>query len=548
MKKIALIIFVCIISLSAETLFEIKDNSGQPVFSISDDGMRVINNGDTMMVISSTEAKINLDNSKDRGLSRSFSVTTSASKANGTNVLEVTTDQTIMRESTQGDQYTNFRPDNIFIGLNSGAFSTGTQNVFLGNESGINNSSGNYNIMIGDKAGFNNSTGGENLFIGNNSGYTNTIGTYNFFIGHDSGKNNTAGNNMFVGHNAGFTNSSGDANLFLGTDAGAYNSDGSSNVFIGQQTGLYNTHGDNNTFVGRWSGNSNQLYSNDNTMIGYKAGSSQTSGNQNTYIGSSSGMSKTSGYYNTFVGFGSGQNNGTGGYNAFYGYHAGYNNTGNYNTFIGMQSGYSNAGSNSVFLGYKSGYNETASNRLYIENSDSAAPLIYGEFDNDLVQINGELTTTGNLFMNGAYFKILTNPGTDAVPTNYVYQGSSTASTSKQYAFTVNDALWVTSHAYIDGYIQVGGGTNISKTQAGTYSAGVNSTGGVKTVTITFPTAFTTTPKVNVTPKGQNFTDTFAVTTRNITTTSFQVNIYRVDSPGGIWGQTLSLDWFAWQQ
>ncbi|MDX1479298.1 MAG: tail fiber domain-containing protein, partial [Saprospiraceae bacterium] len=47
--------------------------------------------------------------------------------------------------------------------------------------------------------------------------------------------------------------------------------------------------------------------------------------------------------------------------------------------------------SGSVFIGKQAGFNETASNRLYIENSSSATPLIYGEFDNDVLRVNGEL-------------------------------------------------------------------------------------------------------------------------------------------------------------
>ncbi len=76
MKKILLIILASLLLLNAETLFEIKDASDNPVFSISDDGMRVINNGDTMMVITAAEAKINLDNSKNKALSRSFIIVT----------------------------------------------------------------------------------------------------------------------------------------------------------------------------------------------------------------------------------------------------------------------------------------------------------------------------------------------------------------------------------------------------------------------------------------------------------------------------------------
>ncbi|MBN2789847.1 MAG: hypothetical protein JXR69_06635, partial [Candidatus Delongbacteria bacterium] len=65
MKKLYVFATMIIVlsSLYSATLFEIKDNSNNPVFSISDDGLRVFNLGDTLMVISTTEAKINLDNS-----------------------------------------------------------------------------------------------------------------------------------------------------------------------------------------------------------------------------------------------------------------------------------------------------------------------------------------------------------------------------------------------------------------------------------------------------------------------------------------------------
>ena len=46
------------------------------------------------------------------------------------------------------------------------------------------------------------------------------------------------------------------------------------------------------------------------------------------------------------------------------------------------------------FIGKEAGKNETGSDRLYIENSDVSTPLIYGEFDNDLVRVNGALEVT----------------------------------------------------------------------------------------------------------------------------------------------------------
>jgi hypothetical protein len=49
------------------------------------------------------------------------------------------------------------------------------------------------------------------------------------------------------------------------------------------------------------------------------------------------------------------------------------------------------------------GKDETGSNKLYIENSDSTSPLIYGEFDNDLVVINGTLSGTGDIHAGAFY-------------------------------------------------------------------------------------------------------------------------------------------------
>ena len=46
----------------------------------------------------------------------------------------------------------------------------------------------------------------------------------------------------------------------------------------------------------------------------------------------------------------------------------------------------------SVLLGYRAGKNETGSNKLYIENSDSATPLIAGDFSTNEVTINDSLT------------------------------------------------------------------------------------------------------------------------------------------------------------
>jgi hypothetical protein len=44
-----------------------------------------------------------------------------------------------------------------------------------------------------------------------------------------------------------------------------------------------------------------------------------------------------------------------------------------------------------VFLGYRAGFNETGSNELYIDNSDTASPLVWGDFGNDILAVNGKI-------------------------------------------------------------------------------------------------------------------------------------------------------------
>lgn len=161
----------------------------------------------------------------------------------------------------------------------------------------------------------------------------------NNYFGYEAGGSGI--NNSFFGHYAGDINA-GDSNTFIGVEAGSYNDDGSSNIFIGSYAGTGNVYGDDNVFLGS-----------DISALGFL----EVGDSANTIIGS----------------------------------RAGFKLEGSNNTFLGYQSGYENVGSNNVFLGYQSGYYEHGSNKLYIDNSSTNTPLIYGEFDNDSVEINGTL-------------------------------------------------------------------------------------------------------------------------------------------------------------
>ena len=181
---------------------------------------------------------------------------------------------------------------------------------------------------------------------------------------------------------------------FIGAYAGNDNTTGIYNTFIGHAAGGFNTEGSYNTFVGRLAG-SNNTTGNENTFLGYSAGA-YSYGNQNTFIGKESGGSNGSGYDNTFLGYHSGTSNNTGFNNTYLGAGSGNSNTTGYqNTFLGYGAGSNNTGSGNVFLGFLAGSNATGSDKLYIDNSDTSTPLIYGEFNNNKLTINGNLEVIG---------------------------------------------------------------------------------------------------------------------------------------------------------
>ena len=257
-----------------------------------------------------------------------------------------------------------------------------------------------------------------NLFIGDATGNNNTPGVpnsnsgrHNVFVGKDAGTSNTSGySNTFVGYVAGSSNTVGNRNAFSGGYAGYNNTEGELNVFTGYQSGYNNTEGDINTFYGSWSGYSNTTGS-QNTFIGYQSGYNNTTGILNTFNGFDAGYNNTEGTHNTFNGVRAGRNNTTGSNNTFDGVDAGFNNTtGERNTYIGFSAGRSNTtGSDNVFLGYNAGQAETGSNKLYIDNSGTATPLVYGEFDTSDLTINGDLTVTGSCSGCGSDKKLKKN-------------------------------------------------------------------------------------------------------------------------------------------
>jgi hypothetical protein len=210
---------------------------------------------------------------------------------------------------------------------------------------------------------------------------TNTAATN--IDGLSDGKSD--GNSVFLGTGAGTNDNGG---LFPNTGIGfnALNAviSGIRNVGIGDKALSLNT-------------------SNDNTAVGTQALQNNTTGLNNVAIGTLALMTNSTASQSTAVGFGAlknsnGQWNVALGNNTLSGVTTGINNLA-----VGTLAGNSViTGSGNIFLGHNAGFSELGSNKLYIENTNSATPLIYGEFNTNLVRINGKLQVTGVLEVTGA--------------------------------------------------------------------------------------------------------------------------------------------------
>jgi hypothetical protein len=300
-----------------------------------------------------------------------------------------TTDNQPLVAKVNGEQVFRFSKNmhNVFAGYQAGKNNTGDYNSFYGYQAGMANTTGDGNIFLG-YAGIANTTGRQNLFLGNYNGINNTTGSYNQFIGFQSGQHNTTGTeNTFSGYQSGQSNTTGSNNYFSGMYSGNNNTTGFQNHFEGYKAGAFNSTGVQNYFSGYLAGFSNN-------------------GSYNYFSGLASGYSNTTGNQNVFAGLSSGYNNTTGFRNQFMGYMAGWKNTtGNDNLAVGYQAGYSNlTGSGNIFIGKMAGYNEVGSNKLYISNSNTTNPLIYGEFDNNHLKFNATTSTNGNAEVFGSTF------------------------------------------------------------------------------------------------------------------------------------------------
>jgi len=299
--------------------------------------------------------------------------------------------------------------NNVAVGYQAArAVSTANNNTAIGYVA-LDNTNTSYNTAVGAYCLKDNTLGERNTAVGwyaahdstgsYNSSFGMRAGRYagdgNTAIGYDAATNTTGNNNVIVGKDAGFgvpSTSTYSYTVAVGYQALQDLTSGAGNTAVGYQASTNTNTGYNNTTVGYQAGLDNTTGYN-NCFFGHQAGTNSTSGNDNTSVGYKSGFYTTEGVGNSFFGTNSGYNNTTADNNTFIGGSAGYSNTtGENNTILGRSAGFSNTtGSRNIFIGYQAGYNETGSNKLYIANSDTTTPLIYGEFDNEILNVNGKL-------------------------------------------------------------------------------------------------------------------------------------------------------------
>ena len=339
------------------------------------------------------------------------------------------------------------------------ATTTGEYNSSYGYNSMLNNTTGENNTAIGAESMKFNTTGSNNTALGQSSLNANTTGYKNVAVGTTSLALNTTGyQNTAVGYNSLLNNTTGYQNTAIGEAALYSNTTGVDNSAVGQQALYSNTTGVDNAALG-----SNALYSNttgsDNTAIGHNSLWNNSTGNRNTSLGQQTMYYNTTGASNTALGTEALVYNTTGSYNTALGDASlSSNTTGTGNVTLGYGAGFSNTtGSNNVFIGYKAGYNETGSNKLYIDNSDTTSPLIYGDFDADAVTINGNMTVTGSLAANTI---------TDSSGNSIMSRDSSTGAIH----------IGQNSMVFDDSGGSVGNGTDIMSSSAGKIQIGKNNT------------------------------------------------------------------------
>ena len=299
-------------------------------------------------------------------VSDGWEITGNTGTTSGTNFLGTTDNQALdirtnnvirARFNTTGQIEILNTGGSVAIGENTGQNDdlSNRANVFIGKDIAPNLGTGavntfnvNGNIGIGDSPLNNINIGWDNVAIGRRVLENADNSMQNVAIGAFAAEDATSMNGLVaVGYKAAEA-IHGASNTAIG-----YFALGGDDTVVGTAQ--------NNTVVGNFAGTSN-AFGDDNVTIGRFSDGANRSGNQNTILGTGAGVQFTT------------------------------------SPLVNNLNG-------RVLIGYSAGSQSTTSNKLYIENSSSVTPLVYGEFDNDILRVGGQLqigssddTTAGAIY------------------------------------------------------------------------------------------------------------------------------------------------------
>ena len=261
---------------------------------------------------------------------------------------------------------------NLFIGKetglnNSASSTTGDKSTFIGQEAGRALTTARNCTLIGYRAGRRINTGTDNTCVGSQAGDAITTGTGNVALGYYSLPTLTTGHRNFaMGTGALTAATTAEDNCCIGSGAGERITTSTFNLALGSLTMRYITTGGNNIAIGGNAMRDHGLNSaTSNVGVGRDA---------LRYAGGSASVA-----IGAYAGGGAGTT-GTPSTSSL-----------SNNVFIGYESGRYNTGSSNVFIGNNSGKNETGSSLLYIDVTDTATPLIYGDFSGRALNLNGNV-------------------------------------------------------------------------------------------------------------------------------------------------------------
>jgi hypothetical protein len=282
--------------------------------------------------------------------------------------------------------------NSVAVGHQAQRYNTGENNTFIGHSAGLGvsgTSTAGNTVAVGYQALTALTSGAGNTAVGYEASDAMTVSAYTTALGYQalSAVNDTTTNadgSTAVGYQALTALTTGAQNTAIGYQAGDSITSSSYNTLLGYQAGQGHTNPTGLVAIGTAVGKGGASYS---TFVGHMAGAA-TSGNNNTAIGFQAlSLTTGGGIENVAIGRKALGGTGTMSNNVAIGSNAGagYGDKSN-NVLIGTSAGSSlTTGSSNVLIGY------TAGNALTIENSNSTTPLIYGEFDTDILRVNGTL-------------------------------------------------------------------------------------------------------------------------------------------------------------